>query len=363
MKIFGTKRNADHIAKKGGKAKKVIITLLVLALLLGGGAYAFMTLFVRPPEPQDLVPPRETPSINQTQADPVPPDDFATESEQPDILTLLIAGQDDVGEYGLSDTVMLVALDVTNGRVNVINIPRDLKVDGPAPKINAVYAMTGGSMDRLMEAAEAITGFMPQNYVMLDMQAFADLVDVIDGVYFDVPRRMLYDDPYQDLHINLEAGWQHLNGDQALQFVRWRQNNDGTGLIDGDLGRIGHQQDFMRALAGELLQIGNVARIGDIARIFTEYVETDLYLGNIVWFAQQLMSMDSENITFLTIPNYEAVINGGYYQVIQLEEWLEMLNAYLNPSAYEIREENLRVFAWTNGSVQLVGEGLAFVTR
>lgn len=362
MKIFGTKRNAVHMAKKRGRARKVILILLILALLVTGGVYAFLTFFIREPViPPVVIPPRDPPEINNR--DPVYPEDPPPD-ETVTIHTVLIAGQDDVGEFGLSDTVMLVGFDRTNNRVNVINIPRDLKVDEPwaGSKINTIINMTR-SVDRLMDAAEAMIGFRPGNYVVLDMQAFADLVDVIEGFYFDVPRRMLYDDPYQNLHIDLQPGHQLLNGTQALHVARWRKNNDGSGYFDGDLGRIATQQALMGALASELLQIRNVTRVREIARIFSERVRTDLGLGHLLWFAMRLMDVDREDIHFLTIPNYEARIRGLDYQVIVLEEWLEMINAYLNPHPFEVWEENLRVHAWKNGSVQLVGEGRSLTSE
>jgi len=359
MKIFGTKRNAAHYERKGGKVRKVLSVLLVLALLTTGGVYAFMTFFIQPPTAREWVLPPEPPrppAHEQTEPTPKP----EPEDGEPLVRTLMVAGQDDVGERGLSDTIMLVRMDVTNGAVSVITVPRDLKVDEPwaMPKINSVYAWTG-SIDRLMESVEALTGFLPDNYVMLDMQAFVDLVDAVGGVYFDVPRRMHYSDPYQDLYIDLHPGHQHLDGDRAIQLVRWRQNNAGTvGYADGDIGRIAMQQEFMGALARELLQIQNVVRIGEIAGIFMDHVRTDLELGAIAWYAQQLMSMDSENITFLTVPH----IFDGPYVILILEEWLEMINTYLNPNPllFEIREENLRVHAVKDGVVQLVGEGRTF---
>ena len=320
---------AHHYRKRGGKAKKAFIGLLVLALLLAGGAFAFMAFYVRPPGDGRIV-------------------------------TLLVAGQDNVGEHGLSDTVMLVSLDTIDGHVHVVSIPRDTKADESwaIPKINSVYAMTGGSAERLRSAAEAITGFAVDNYIILDMQAFTDLVDLVGGVNFDVPRYMRYDDPCQGLHINLRPGYQRLDGEQALHFVRWRQNNDGTGYANGDLGRIAAQQDFMRALAGELLQIRNPIRINNMARTLVTHVETDLDLGNLVWFAQQFMGMDDEDIHFLMIPNEAASIGGIWYQVIQLEQWLAMVNTHLNPGSREVREENLRIWAWKDGRVQQVGAGL-----
>ena len=338
---FDAYYTADYGKKKGRKAKKLMVILLALILLAVGVVAAFLLFFVRPPARAILDP------------------------QENEIFTLLIAGQDDVGSFGLSDTIMLVSLDVTNSTVHVVSIPRDTKVDESwaMPKINSVYAMTGGSAERLVEAVGAITGFLPDNYIILDMQAFTDLVNVIDGIYFDVPRYMRYDDPCQNLHINLQPGYQRLDGEQALHLVRWRQNNDGTGFANGDLGRIETQQNFMQALAAELLEIRNPLRIGNIARVFVEHVETDLSLGNLMWFAQQFMGIDSEDINVLMIPNAAANIGGVWYQVIQLEGWLEMVNTHLNPSSREVREENLRVFAWKNGVVQQLGEGRTLIAR
>ena len=337
----GNRPPQNRHRKRRRKSKKGIKTLLILALLIVGTVVGFLVFFVRPPA--------------QTVLDP-------SENE---IFTILVVGQDNVGAYGLSDTIMLVSLDVTNSRLHVVSIPRDTKVDESwsIPKINSVYAMTGGSASRLVEAVEAITGFPMNGYVILDMQAFTDLVDVVDGVYFDVPRYMRYDDPCQDLHIHLQPGYQHLDGEQALHLIRWRQNNDGTGFPNGDLGRIGMQQDFMQALAGEMLEIRSPLRVFNMARVFGEHVETNLHLGNLIWFAQRLLAVDREDIHFLMIPNSAANIGGISYQAIQLEQWLEMVNADLNPSSVSVREENLRMFAWKGGSVQLVGEGRTLTSR
>ena len=368
MKIFGTKRNAAHYDKKPSRAPKVLIILLVVILLIGGGVYAFLNLFPqRPGGQQPVLPPRPTPTggISQGPIVPEPPRGSDDREEDPDILTILVAGQDNIGEYGLSDTILLAAIDVANSRVDVVSIPRDTKVDLPwiVPKINAVIAMTG-SVDRLMDEVEKLIGFLPDAYVIIDMDAFEALVETIGGVYFDVPRTMIYDDPCQGLHIWLSPGYQHLNGTQAIHLIRWRQNNDGSGYPDGDIGRIATQHAFMGALARELLQIRNVTRINELARIFSDYVDTSLTYRNIAWFALELMDMDPENIHFHTIPaDTNAYVNGGAYVVLYIEEWLEMVNTYFNPHPYEIREENVRIPTWRNGFVQAVGEGLTLTPR
>jgi LCP family protein required for cell wall assembly len=85
----------------------------------------------------------------------------------------------------------------------------------------------------------------------VDFDGFVELVDSVDGVDFDVPVRMKYDDPTQNLHIDLQKGPQHLDGPKAVQFMRFRQNNPGIpgGYPDGDLGRIKAQQAFIKAFA------------------------------------------------------------------------------------------------------------------
>ena len=60
---------------------------------------------------------------------------------------------------------------------------------------------------------------------MVKTEALIEMVDVIGGVWFDVPIDMVYDDPTQDLHINLKAGYQKLDGDKAEQLLRFRHSN------------------------------------------------------------------------------------------------------------------------------------------
>jgi len=359
MKLFGTKRNAAHYAKKRGKGRKIFLILFTLMLVLGGGVYALMTAFIRPPVPPDFrQPPRQPPS---TVISPVPP-----EQEEPvkadRAFTVLIAGQDNVGTIGLTDTLMLATVDSANRSINVVSIPRDTLVDvnWVGRKINSVFAMTG-SVHRLVDEVERVVGFRPDFYVTVDLQAFTTLVDVLEGVWFDVPVRMRYDDPYDSppLHIHLDPGYQLLTGNQAGQLVRFRQNNDGSGY--GDFGRIQTQQAFLHAVAAELLQIRNVTRIGELAGIFIDHVDTDMPIGSLIWLATQLMDMDSDNINFLLMPVEEGIWLGGVsYVALLLEEWLEMVNAYLNPTPWPVTEENVRVFTRVNGTIQLVGEGLSF---
>jgi hypothetical protein len=161
---------------------------------------------------------------------------------------------------------------------------------------------------------------------------------------------MQYSDPYDSppLHINLEPGYQTLMGEQAMHFVRYRATL-------GDLGRVRHQQLFLRAVAVESLRIRNVPRIPAMMEIFTEYVDTNLPLSGMTYLAQRMMGAGDENLNFHTMPTEPF----GHDLVPVLDPWLEIINKHLNPYPVPVTLENLRLFTRINGTIQLAGGGLS----
>ena len=153
-----------------------------------------------------------------------------------------------------------------------------------------------------MSEVSRLLGIPVDHYITVDLRAFVELVDAIGGVDFEIPVLMDYDDPEQDLHIHFDPGLRHLDGAKALQVVRWRQNNDGTGYATADIGRIGTQQAFLMAAAKQMLSISNWDKIRTYAEIFQKWVDTDLELANLVWLGEQALTVGSDNITFHTLP-------------------------------------------------------------
>lgn len=360
MKLFGTKRKAAHLQKKKrGRFRPAILVLLIL-LAAGSGAYVLLDQYVRPPDVPAFVPPRpiELPGqANMTTPDFGP--EVEVQSGRPSgIYTVLIIGEEDSGG-GRTDTLIFAAIDTINGGLTLVNIPRDLMTGSwSGAKINSILPARG--LDALLEEVESLVGFMPDHHVIVNLDAFIQMVDAIGGVYFDVPMRMEYDDPYRShvLHIRLNPGRQHLNGQNALNVFRFRQNNDGTGYALGDIDRIVTQQNLLRAIAEELLQLRNVLRIPELASIVMEHVRTDLPIGTLVYYAQRLRHMDSEEINFITMPvNYDYWRNGVSYVLVEPEAWLEVINRYLNPYPMTITEENVSFLGYRDGHSQRIGEG------
>ncbi len=254
-----------------------------------------------------------------------------TSGRKEDYFTFLLLGKDT--SSGSTDTIILVSYDVAGGAVNCMSIPRDtmVNVSWDIKRVNSVYSSKQG-MDGLKTQISNLTGVMPDFYVMIEWEAVGSLVEALGGVYFDVPYNMNYDDPYQDLHIHFPAGQRHLTGEEALQVVRWRQNNDGSGYATADIGRIGTQQAFLAAVAQQTLQLSNWDKIPEMAEIFGNYVDTDLELSNLIWIGEQALTMGSANIHFHTLPGDGAgYYKGGSYYVLDPQATLELVNSALNP--------------------------------
>ena len=127
---------------------------------------------------------------------------------------------------------------------------------------------------------------------------------------FNVPIDMKYDDPTQDLHIDLKAGVQKLNGDKAEQLLRWRHSNYKNGVMttypseygNDDFGRMRTQRDFIVETLKQTLKPGNIFKIGEILEIAHKNVETNLELSYIKDYIPYAVEFNTENMTTATLP-------------------------------------------------------------
>ena len=161
---------------------------------------------------------------------------------------------------------------------------------------------------------------------MVEWEAVGELVDAIGGVEFDVPIDMNYDDPTQNLHIHLSAGLQDIDGDKAMQLLRWRKNSDAYGNVyggypNGDLGRIETQQAFLKAVIEKCLNSISLGTIPKMAQIFLDNVDTNgsLTVNNLAWFAKEAIvgGLSMENVHFMTLPNRGASVYSRTYHNYQ----------------------------------------------
>ena len=326
------------------RQQKLLIAVAVVLAIVLIAVVACQSLFVRPDLPE-----KNADADSGTQEEEIdwgegtrPRSDGERKSQ--DYYTVLILGRD-TGGGGNTDTMLLASYDVTNQKATVMSIPRDtmVNVSWDIKRINSVYNYYGGGdrgIQYLYKEIAQLVGFEPDYQVVVEWDAVGQIVDAMGGVWFDVPRNMNYDDPYQDLHIHQEKGYRLLTGDDAMQVLRYRHDNDMRyGYPDGDLGRIKTQQAFLTAMVDQLLQIKNVTKINQFIQVFQNNVETDLSFQNILWFAQQaiLGGLSMENVEFVTMPNRTASCwsrtyhNYQSYVVPSANELLELVNTKLSP--------------------------------
>ena len=332
------------------KKRRVLWGILLGLLLLLAGAVCVYMVWERAPEvtagTRPLVVAVSKPLVRET------PDTAAekTRTRKDGVYTLLLAGRDNGN--GNTDTMMVARLDTEARRVDAVSIPRDTMVNAPwqIRKLNAAYAMgalSGGSgAESLRGHVARLIGFEPDNYAILDLDAFVRVVDALGGVDFDVPVAMDYEDRGQDLAIHLQPGPQHLNGGQAMGLCRFR-----SGYADADLGRIEMQHRFLQECASQFITLGNIPNVSKVVEILSDSLETDLHGGNIAWFLRQLLRCRSEDIHFSTAPNRPADAGGISYTVFELDPWLEMLNENLDPYREAITAADLDLVFYSGGGL------------
>ena len=346
-------------AQAGTKRRKLLAAVLIavaVVMVLAASAVLFYNRWFKkpalPPDPSqsdnvtESAAPTADPSAGPSpEADPAQPK-VSGDRKSRDIFTILIFGSDVVS--GLTDTIMVVTYDVTNQQATVMSIPRDTLVNVSAPykNINGVYTQNGmgesGTAALKREVSELV-GFTPDYCVMIDWELVGEMVDAIGGVWYDIPYHMDYDDPAQDLHIHYDAGRQFLNGEDAMNVVRWRENNvwspyygEGGG---GDITRLDVQHGFLKAVLKQTLQIRNVTKITQLADLFGQRVVSELSVENIFWFGSQAVfgGLGADDVEFCTMP-YVGVFQGIYANRVYPDRagLLKLVNEKLNPFVKEV---------------------------
>ncbi len=331
-------------ADRSARTKKILVAVCAVLALVLAALLVERAVFVRP----DVNKPPAEEGSQQEQEEEIDVGDglqpvVAGKRKSDDFYTFLVLGRD-TGGGGNCDTMLLASYDMTNQNVTVMSIPRDTMVNVPwdVKKINSVYNHYGGGdkgIARLKTEISQLVGFKPDYTMIVEWEAVGELVDAIGGVWFDVPYDMRYWDPYQDLEIVVDKGYQLLDGEKAMGVIRWRHNSDGKGYPDGDLGRIKTQQAFLKAVISQVLQVKNAVKLFEFAEIFERNVTTELSVQNLFWFAKGavLGGLDLENVEFVTMPSKAVscwsrlVKNMQSYVVAKPTELLELVNTKLSP--------------------------------
>ena len=295
MKKNKEKKHGKIEKKKMKLWKKILIIILAILIIIGGW-FAYKTK-------------KNGGGVSGMLATVVGHDE-ETKKNLPELKILILGVSTDLGDISPTDTIMVASYNPKNQTANLLSIPRDTYIGKnkakatPSDKINSLYSY--GGAEKTLEAVNKLTGLDIKYYAVVKTEALIKLVDAIGEVDFNVPINMKYDDPTQNLHINLKAGEQKINGDKAEQLLRFRKNNNGTSYPeeygDNDTGRMRTQREFMMAVMQQTLKPGNIFKIGQILDIANKYLETNIDFSYIKDYIPYAVEFSTENLETETIP-------------------------------------------------------------
>ena len=276
----------DRYYSRRHPVRRLVIVLCIIVLVLG---IAFVAIPRQPVQETEGLGPRH----------------LGTSS-------ILLAGTDAGGAR--TDTILLLTIDLLEHRMSLTSIPRDTYVDAgySVAKINSACVYGGGGaagMEELMDQAAIILGYRPDGYVMLDFSTFERIVDHMGGVWFLVPMDMYYVDPTQDLYIDLYSGYQELDGEKAIQVMRFR-----SGYAMADLERVNVQRDFLEAALKQWLKHFRLIRWPGLLSLLKEETVTALTPREFFWIAEGVLLCHND-LEENTVPGEARTIRGVSYYV------------------------------------------------
>ncbi len=278
-------------------------------------------------------------------------------------IRLLVIGEDNTAgkatdRNGLSDTLVVMAIDTDNKQVRAISIPRDTRVDIPGhgkQKINHAHVYGGPDLTRTV--IEELLGIEIDNYVKVTTTGLRGLVDLLGGVYINIDRDMHYVDRRGGLYIDLKATGekQLLNGDEAEQYVRFRHDRHGDlgyTMEDGKrvpAGRVVRQQKFMRALANRVISLPTRRERAEFLRKAYEkkYLISDLDVVDWDGLADFFKDIDIEHIKMNVLPGEPRTVAGGSYWIVDDDDLAELVN--INMYFAPLKEETVDGVEVLNG--------------
>lgn len=316
---------------------KLKLALLIMAMVVAtvGGAYVRLYGYFSP----------KVESIKES----------VQHDEKTGKINICIVGKDNTEDSHRADTILFTTLDLDNKTVQVLSIPRDTRVQIPGrgwDKINHAYPY--GGIELLNRTLINYLGMPIHYYIELDYSSFPKIVDLLGGVDIYVEKRLKYVDRAGGLYIDIPQGLQHMDGETALKFVRFRHD------ALGDIGRIKRQQQFMKALLQKIVNQAVSTKMPTLLKEIIQALQTDLPAEEALKLAMYFRDIPPQNIRFFTLPGKPAVLSGVSYWLGDVNRALAMLSA---PISEEEQEEGNAMKDTATSPEKLLEEGKEQIDR
>ncbi len=206
-----------------------------------------------------------------------------------------------------TDTMILACLDTEQKTLNLMSIPRDTRVYIPNHGYNKINcSIAWGGFETTLQTVSDLLGIKVKHYALVDFQDFAEIIDILGGITLTVPNNMYHFDG--DYTIDLPAGTYKMDGEQALQYVRYRT------YALGDIQRTENQRDFLEALYFQLKQSGTVFKLPALISEISSCLTTDLSWSEMLALSYIDFTDFQINTTVLA-GNFAEIKGVSYWQV------------------------------------------------
>ena len=257
-------------------------------------------------------------------------------------LNILIVGCDEIENHGRADTIVLLSVSPKTKDALILSIPRDTRVEIPGrgmDKINHAYAFGGESL--LTKTVSFFLDVPIHFYAVADFNGFVYIIDELGGVEIDVEKEMHYVDKAGGVEINLHPGKQILNGEKALQYIRFRYDKL------GDLGRIKRQQKLALAVIKKMINFDSMIKIPQISEGMKDYIETNIEARDTVALANLFRGVNQEKFRIETVQGEPVYIEGISYLEPDVEEVRQRVKSLIYSKNSGIKVEVLNGNAMT----------------
>lgn len=295
--------------KKKKKTWLKVTGIILLILLLAGGAYAF-TVYKSFKNAVDTMHEPIEREKSEKRQEPVV-------LEKKDPFSVLMLGVDErEGDKGRSDTIIVLTVNPNNNSVKMLSIPRDTRTEiigkNKEDKINHAYAFGGVPM--AMDTVENFLDIPIDYYIQINMEGFKDIVDAVGGVTVN------NDLDFTSDGFHFTKGELTLNGEKALSFSRMRYEDP-----RGDFGRQTRQRQIIQGVINKGASLSSLTNFSDIFSALGNNVRTNLTFDQ-MFDIQQNYKSAGKNIQQMEIKSSGTKINNIYYGIVAAEEQQRVQN-------------------------------------
>ena len=255
-------------------------------------------------------------------------EDLLTAKNRINFLIIGVDAEDLTNDSGRSDAIMILSMDMLNKKANLLSIPRDTYVEIPGDGMNKInHAFYSGGIDLAKQTIVGLLHIPLDYYVITNFSGFQGIIDTLGGVEIDVEKRM-YHHTYDGL-IDIDAGLQTLDGETALQYVRFRSD------ALGDISRSERQRKFMVALFEKMKSPETILKLPQLVPQLSAMTNTDLSSGQLLQLVKLMNEVDLTSITMSVLPG-DFMDQGGisYWQVNE-EDMNALISEYYSEPVKE----------------------------